>query len=107
VIEVVEYVSAAGISPFANWRTTLDNITRARITTAILRLAEGNFSAAKGVGAGIHELRLHFGPGYRVYFGMDGDTLVILLSGGTKQRQNKDIEAAQAAWKQYKLTKRI
>jgi putative addiction module killer protein len=67
-----------------------------------LRLADGNFSAVKGIGAGIFELRMHFGPGYRVYFGKDGERLVILLGGGTKNRQQNDIESANALWKVYK-----
>ena len=104
VPKIVEYLNSAGVSPFARWREKLDNVTRARITLAIFRLEAGNFSAAKGVG-GIHELRLDFGPGYRVYFGKDGEQLVILLGGGTKKRQQSDIEAAQALWREYKRTK--
>ena len=104
--QVLDYINAAGISPFARWREKLDATTRARVDTAIFRLEAGNFSAAKGAGAGIFELRLDFGPGYRVYFGKDGETLVILLGGGTKKRQQLDIEAAQALWQEYKRTKR-
>ncbi len=76
------------------------------MTTAVFRLEAGNFSAAKGAGEGIYELRLDFGPGYRVYFGKDGEQLVILLGGGTKKRQEADIQAAQAQWQEYKRTKR-
>jgi putative addiction module killer protein len=65
-------------------------------------LSLGNFSNVKGVGAGVFEVRLDFGPGYRVYFGKDGDTLVILLGGGTKKRQQDDIEAAHERWRDYK-----
>lgn len=61
--------------------------------------------AIKSVGAGVAELRLNFGPGYRVYCGMDGETLVILLAGGTKQRQSADIAVAKMLWKQYKQGK--
>jgi putative addiction module killer protein len=75
------------------------------VTVAVLRLETGNFSAAKGVGAGVFELRLDFGPGYRVYFGKDGERVVILLGGGTKQRQSNDIEAAQQLWREYKRNK--
>jgi putative addiction module killer protein len=66
----------------------------------------GSFAAAKPVGAGVSELRLDFGPGYRIYFGRDGETLVILLGGGTKKRQQTDIVTAQALWQEYKRTKR-
>jgi putative addiction module killer protein len=76
------------------------------VIAAVLRLGSGNFSAAKGVGAGVFELRLNFGPGYRIYFGSDGDQLVILLAGGSKKRQQSDIEAAHALWAEYKKRKR-
>jgi putative addiction module killer protein len=105
VIELLEYVNAAGVSPFARWRAKLDAATRARVTVAVLRLEAGNFSAVKGVGAGIFELRMDFGPGYRVYFGKDGEELVLLLGGGTKKRQQADIEAAKELWLEYKRTK--
>jgi putative addiction module killer protein len=105
LVELLEYVNAAGISPFAKWREKLDATTRARVTVAVLRLETGNFSAVKGAGAGILELRLDFGPGYRVYFGKDGGQLVILLGGGTKRRQPADIRAAQTLWQEYKRTK--
>lgn len=63
-------------------------------------------SNAKGVGSGVSELKIDFGPGYRVYFGNDGDTLVILLGGGTKQKQQRDIETAIERWADYKNRKR-
>lgn len=85
---------------------TLDAATRARIITAVLRMEGGNFSVAKSVGSGVSELRLDFGPGYRVYFGKDGERLVLLLGGGTKKRQQADIEVAHALWAEYKKRKR-
>lgn len=78
----------------------------ARIARAIVRMEQGNFSNAKGVGEGVMEYKIDFGPGYRVYFGRDGDTIVILLTGGTKKRQQRDIDAAKAYWRDYKLSKR-
>jgi len=60
----------------------------------------------KGVGGGVHECRVDWGPGYRVYLGKDGDRLVILLGGGTKKRQQKDIEAAKTLWQDYKKLKK-
>ena len=65
----------------------------------------GNFSNVKGIGPGVFEYRVNFGPGYRVYFGKDGKSLVILLGGGTKKRQQKDIEDALGCWKDYKERK--
>ena len=66
------------------------------------RLEQGNLSNAKGVGEGVLEYRIDWGPGYRVSFGRDGDVLVILLTGGTKQRQQRDIETAKTHWMDYK-----
>jgi putative addiction module killer protein len=106
VLQLLEYISLAGLSPFARWRDGLDPASRARVTSAVFRLEAGNFSAAKGAGAGIFELRMDFGPGYRVYFGKDGEELVVLLGGGSKKRQQADIEAAQALWQEYKERKR-
>jgi putative addiction module killer protein len=69
-------------------------------------MERGNFSQAKGVGAGVYEFKIDFGPGYRIYFGRDGDYLVVLIGGGTKKRQNKDVQAAQACWADYKRRKK-
>lgn len=104
--QIIEFLNAAGVSPFAKWRAKLDPTARARVTTAVLRLEAGNFSSVKGAGEGVYELRLDFGPGYRVYFGKDGEQLVILLGGGTKKRQEADISAAQELWREFKRTKR-
>ena len=66
----------------------------------------GNLSNVKGVGGGVLEYRIDFGPGYRIYFGRDGDALIILLGGGTKVRQQRDIETAVALWREYGQSKR-
>jgi putative addiction module killer protein len=84
----------------------LEPVARARVTRAIARLEQGNFSSVKSVGEGVLEYRIDAGPGYRVYFGRDGDALVILLTGGTKRRQQRDIDAAHAYWQNYKQSKR-
>ena len=76
------------------------------MATALVRLEQGNISGVKGVGAGVFEHRLDFGPGYRVYFGKDSDALVILLGGGTKRRQRQDVETARDHWRDYKRRKR-
>ena len=65
----------------------------------------GNLSNVKGIGGGALEYRIHFGRGYRVYFGRDGDTLIVLLGGGTKSRQQKDVENARDLWQEYKHRK--
>ena len=78
----------------------------ARVATALYRMEMGNLSNAKGVGGGVLEYRIDFGPGYRIYFGRDGDALIILLGGGKKGRQQRDIETAVALWREYKRSKR-
>jgi putative addiction module killer protein len=104
--EIRYYVAAGGAAPFADWFAKLDAIAGAKITRAIARMEQGNFSNVKSVGEGVLEYRIDFGPGYRVYFGRDGDTIVILLTGGTKKRQQRDIEAAHGYWQDYKKAKR-
>jgi putative addiction module killer protein len=104
--EIRYYVAADGGQPFAEWFAELEADARAKVTRAIARLEQGNLSNVKSVGEGVLEYRIDFGPGYRVYFGSDGETLVILLTGGTKKRQQRDIKAAHAFWQDYKRSKR-
>lgn len=106
MIEIRQYVDRRGRDPFGNWFSRLSDEVQARVTVSLDRLERGNFGDSKGVGAGISEMRLNFGPGYRIYFGKDGSTLVILLGGGSKKRQQSDIASAQTLWKEYKLRKR-
>ena len=87
VLDVREYEDAEGSSPFADWFGELDAVAAAKVTVALARIGQGNLSNVKGVGKGVLEYRIDFGPGYRLYFGRDGDALVILLAGGTKKRQ--------------------
>jgi putative addiction module killer protein len=105
-IEIREYLREDGASPYAVWFDGLNAAAAARVATALIRMEQGNLSNAKGVGAGVLEYRIDFGPGYRVYFGRDGETLIVLLGGGTKKRQQRDIETAQALWKDYKRRKK-
>jgi putative addiction module killer protein len=81
-------------------------VAAVKVTVALERMEEGNFSNAKAVGAGVSEYKIDFGPGYRIYFGMDGETVVILLCGGTKKGQQDDIAAAKALWADYKARKK-
>jgi len=105
VIGVREYLDTKGRSPYSAWFDNLNAEAAAKIATAVTRISLGNFSNVEGVGHGVFEYKLDFGPGYRVYFGKDGETLVILLGGGTKKRQQRDIEAALANWQDYKRRK--
>lgn len=102
LLQVREYLSVDGVSPFARWRRTLDPQVRARIDAVIRRFVDRNFGDCQGVGDGVQEARIHTGPGYRIYFGLDGAALVILLAAGTKASQERDIEKAQARWQDYK-----
>ena len=103
---MVEYQDEDGRSPFGRWFARLNAEAAAKVTTATIRLEQGNFSNVKSVGRGVSEYRIDFGPGYRIYFGQDGDVLVILLGGGTKKRQNQDIKLAQECWTDYKARKK-
>jgi putative addiction module killer protein len=102
--EVREYIENER-SPFGNWRASLDAVTRARIEKYIRRLETGNFGSVKALQEGVFELKMDFGPGYRVYFGREGNTIIILLGGGSKRRQSADIAAAIERWKRYKQSK--
>src|SRR6185437_6253588 len=103
--EIREFIEA-NHSPFKHWFDSLDPVTAARVDKYIRRLEAGNFGAAKALNEGIFELRLDFGPGYRVYYGRDGKTIIILLGGGSKRRQSADIAAAIERWKKFKQAKK-
>ena len=105
MIEIREYIDYHGRSPFGRWFDGLDARAAAKVRTAHARMESGNLSNVRSVGSGVLECRIHVGPGYRVYFGRDGDTLIVLLGGGTKVRQQKDIEDAREFWQEYKRRK--
>jgi len=104
VPSVVEYVRADGSNPYRAWFDSLHAQAAAKIATAIVRLELGNLSRVKWIGV-IGECRIDWGSGYRVYLAKDGDKLITLLGGGTKQRQQGDIERARAMWAEYKARK--
>jgi putative addiction module killer protein len=101
--EVREFTQS-GRSPFGDWFNGLEAVTAARVDKYIRRLEAGNFGVAKALRDGVFELRLDFGPGYRVYYGITGRTIIILLGGGSKRRQDADIAAAIKRWKHFKQT---
>jgi putative addiction module killer protein len=101
---VVEYVREDGSNPYRAWFDRLPAQAAAKIATAVIRLELGNLSRVKWIGV-VGEYRIDWGPGYRVYLGRDGETLVVLLGGGTKQRQQVDIDRAKAMWAEYKVRK--
>jgi len=106
MIEIREYLDETDKSPFSLWFNELDSIAAAKVSTALYRLEQGNFSNTKHVGGGILEHRIDFGPGYRIYFGRDGEFLIILLGGGTKKGRQRDIDSAKTYWKKNKAAKR-
>ena len=101
MLTVREYLDDGGRSPFREWLLELDQAVRARIQARILRFELGNLGDHKQVGGGVWEARLDFGPGYRVYFGRSGRELVLLLLGGDKSSQRKDISCAKQYWATY------
>lgn len=106
MLEIRIYQTQEKDCPFENWLDNLSDINaKARILQRIDRIEAGNFGDCESVGDGVHELRIDHGPGYRIYFSNDGKYLVILLCGGTKRRQKKDIKQAKAYWKDYKARK--
>lgn len=102
MIELLFYIAGDGASPFEDWFSGLGAQAAAKVTVAVSRVEQGNLSNVKTVGEGVLEYRLDWGPGYRLYFGRDGQTVVILLTGGTKQRQQRDVERAKVLWADYK-----
>jgi putative addiction module killer protein len=94
MIDVRGYLDTKGRSSYGAWFDDLNAEAAAKITTAVTRISLGNFSNVEGVGSGVFEYKLDFGPGYRIYFGKDGEALIILLGGGTKRRRQRDINVA-------------
>ncbi|MGH6990622.1 MAG: type II toxin-antitoxin system RelE/ParE family toxin [Stellaceae bacterium] len=103
-MQVLEYVRADVANPYRAWFDRLNSEAAAKVATAIMRLSLGNSSRVKRIGT-IGEYRLDWGPGYRIYLGQDGPKVVILLGGGTKQRQQADIERAKTLWAEYESRK--
>ncbi len=102
---LVEYVEDER-SYFAKWFSGLDAAPAARIDRYVRRMEFGNFGDSKPVGKGVRELRIDFGPGYRVYYGINEGRIVLLLGGGTQRGQSRDIENAIDRWTKYKERKR-
>jgi putative addiction module killer protein len=101
-MRVLEYNDVNGRSPYGAWFDSLDAVAAAKMTVAVTRMGHGYLSNAKSVGKGVLEFVIDFGPGYRIYLGRDGDDLIILVGGGTKQGQQADIATAKARWADYK-----
>lgn len=105
MIAIKEYIDVLGVNHFSKWFKNLNAQSSAKIVIYLTRIEQGNFSTVKSVGQGVFESKIDFGQGYRIYFGKDGEQLVILLGGGTKKRQQQDIQKAQSLWQEYKRRK--
>jgi putative addiction module killer protein len=105
MVDVREYVDAQGRSPYARWFDRLPAQAAAKVAVAVTRMGQGNLSNTKGLGEGVLEFRIDWGPGYRIYFRRDGEALIILLGGGTKKTQDADIKRAKRCWSDYRERK--
>lgn len=101
-----EYLDPGNRSPFGEWFEDLSGAAAAKVAVHVARLSNGNYSNVESVGSGVSEKKIDWGPGLRVYFGMDGEELVILLGGSEKSDQAKMIKRAKQRWADYKARKR-
>ncbi|RLB87786.1 MAG: type II toxin-antitoxin system RelE/ParE family toxin [Deltaproteobacteria bacterium] len=100
---IQEFITREGTNPFREWFDSIKDIrTQVKVDVRLARIRLGNFGDTKGLGKGVYELRLHFGPGYRIYYGLEGNKIVILLCAGDKSGQKKDIKKAITFWEEYK-----
>ena len=102
MFKLVAYTADEGEKPFEDWFSSLDIHAANKVNVYLTRLEQGNTSNLKPIKGALQELRIDWGPGYRVYIGKDGDKLIILLGGGTKKHQQKDIDQAEYYWEEYK-----
>jgi putative addiction module killer protein len=101
--EVLYYKKEDGAVPFLKWLYSIeDKVTKAKIRIRLDRVAAGDLGDYRPVGDGVNELRLNYGPGYRIYFGFDGREIIVILCGGDKSSQGKDIKSAKEYWADYK-----
>ena len=106
MIRVEEYITEDGLNPFADWFEDLNAQAAAKVNTYLTRLGQGNISSLKPIKGAFQELVIDWGPGYRVYVGKDGERLIILLGGGTKKGQQRDIYMAAEYWEEYKVRRK-
>ncbi len=106
--KIVHYVASDGESVFQGWfRKLRDSTAKFRITRRLTQAKRGNTGDTKPVGQGVHEMRIDYGPGYRIYYANDGDMIVVLLCGGDKSTQNEDLKRAKDYWATYKKRKAV
>lgn len=102
MFRVVEFLDECGRSPFRSWFKRLDPQTANRVATALYRLEQGNLSNVRSLGQGLAEYRIDAGPGYRIYFSRGDAATLVLLGGGTKRTQRRDIAASRDRWYRYR-----
>ncbi len=100
-LRIQELLTSDGRNPFRDWLDRLDTGVKARVQARVLRFETGNLGDHKSVGEGVWEARLDFGPGFRIYFGKAGTSIILLLTGGDKSSQTRDILRAQEFWRDY------
>ena len=106
--KIVHYMARDGESVFQGWfRKLRDGTAKFKITRRLTQAKRGNFGDTKPVGQGVHEMRIDYGPGYRVYYANDGDMIIVLLCGGDKRTQNEDTKSAKDCWVTYKKRKAV
>ena len=107
IVEIIFYTTETGKQPFVEWQTRLDTKTEAIVLARFARIRGGNFGDCKVIkgGKGIYELRIDYGAGYRIYYGKSGSTIVVLLVGGSKRGQDRDIASAKRYWLDFKEQK--
>ena len=105
-IEFTEYVDTNGSSPFAKWFDALDAVAAAKVRVYITRVELGNYSNVEPIGDGLSEIKIDYGPGYRVYFRKEKEILLLLLGGSSKKGQQKAIDASKLAWKSYESSRK-
>jgi putative addiction module killer protein len=99
--DILEYIDARGRNLFRAWKADLDRSVQQKVQARVRRMSLGNFGKDRHLGGGMHEAKLDFGPGYRIYYGIYEGKLILLLCGGDKSSQSKDITAAHAFWRAY------
>ncbi len=101
--QIIKYQTSGGREPFSEWFERLDWVVQAKVDAYVIRVASGGAKGnVKSVGSGVYEIKLQIGPGYRVYFGLSGAEVILLLSGGDKGSQRRDIKTAIEYWKDYR-----
>jgi putative addiction module killer protein len=105
-LKIIHYRDGNGVSPFQNWYRRLDRLAARKVYLAMIRIEAGNMSDSKRLKGGIWERRIHWGPGYRLYYGLDRRRFAIMLAGGTKKTQRADIKNATRNWYEYKSPKK-